>query len=103
MLGCKSASTFMDFKNKFRAEKEGVPIDKGRYQHLVGKLIYLSHTRSNIRFVVSVMSQFLNSSMEEYTEVAYRILRYLNTPGKGLLFKKIKDRKLILYYDVDWA
>ena len=32
------------------------PVDKGRYQRLVGRLIYLSHTRLDIAFTVSLVS-----------------------------------------------
>jgi len=40
-----------------------VVVDK-MYKHPVGKLIYLPHTRSNIAFVVSLVSQFMHSPRE---------------------------------------
>ncbi|GAA0147741.1 transmembrane signal receptor [Lithospermum erythrorhizon] len=39
MLGCKPAYTPMDSNLKLRKSEESVPVDKGRYQRLVGKLI----------------------------------------------------------------
>ena len=36
-------------------------VDKGRYQRLVGRLIYLSHTRPDIAFPVNLVSQFIHS------------------------------------------
>lgn len=45
---------------KIGMRKDNPLIDKGRYQRLVGKLIYLSHTQSDIGLVVSVVSQFMN-------------------------------------------
>uniref|UniRef100_A0A2P2PLW2 Retrovirus-related Pol polyprotein from transposon TNT 1-94 n=1 Tax=Rhizophora mucronata TaxID=61149 RepID=A0A2P2PLW2_RHIMU len=36
-------------------------MDKGRYQRSVGELIYLSLTRPDIVFVISVVSQFMHS------------------------------------------
>ncbi|KAI9201572.1 hypothetical protein LWI28_025463 [Acer negundo] len=36
-----------------------VPTNKERYQKLVGKLIYLTHTRPDISYAVSVVSQFM--------------------------------------------
>ena len=69
--------------------------DKGRYQRLVGKLIYLSHTRPNIAFAVSVVSQYMHTPCEEHLEVMFQIFRHLKiTFGKGLFFKKPKERKL---------
>ncbi|RVW88062.1 Retrovirus-related Pol polyprotein from transposon RE1 [Vitis vinifera] len=62
------------------------PTDKGRYQRLVGKLIYLSYTRPDIAYVVSVVSQFMHNPSEDHMDAVIRILRYLKSSlGKGLL------------------
>ncbi|CAJ2638271.1 unnamed protein product [Trifolium pratense] len=103
MSGCRPADTPMDPNAKLW--KEGsVPVDTGRYQRLVGKLIYLSHTRPDIAFSVSVVSQFMHSPFEEHLEVVYRILRYLKAnPGKGLFFKKTSERNVSIFTYADWA
>lgn len=54
--GCKPADTPMDPNKKLNKGEESSPVDKGRYQRLVGKLIYLSHTRPDISYSVSVVS-----------------------------------------------
>ncbi|XP_024026593.1 uncharacterized protein LOC112093079 [Morus notabilis] len=54
MLGCKPAETPLDSSTKLGAKEGSTPVEKGRYQRLVGKLIYLSHTRLDIGFAVSV-------------------------------------------------
>ena len=77
MLGCKLADTPMDPNSKLGRNTDSAPVDKGSYQRLVGKLIYLSHTRFDISFVVSVVSKFMNNLTEEHIEAVYRILRYL--------------------------
>ncbi|XP_062118860.1 uncharacterized mitochondrial protein AtMg00810-like [Humulus lupulus] len=83
---------------------EGDPVDKGRYQQLVGKLIYLSRTRPYIAFVVSLVSQYVHDPCQGHLNVVYRILRYLKqAPGKGLFFKKIDERKVEVFTDADWA
>ncbi|RVX18785.1 Retrovirus-related Pol polyprotein from transposon RE1 [Vitis vinifera] len=83
----------MDSQKKLGIEKESTPVDRGRYQRLVGRLIYLSHTRPDIGFAASAVSQFMHSPTEEHMEAVYRILRYLKmTPGKGLFFRKTKNR-----------
>ncbi|RVW31986.1 Retrovirus-related Pol polyprotein from transposon RE1 [Vitis vinifera] len=104
MLGCKPIDTPMDSQKKLGIEKESTPVDRGRYQRLVGRLIYLSHTRPDIGFAVSAVSQFMHSPTEEHMEAVYRILRYLKmTPGKGLFFKKTENRDTEVYSDADWA
>ena len=104
MSSCKPSDTLMD-PNKNLGEKTGVvSVDVGRYQQLVGKLIYVSYTRLDIVFVVSFVSQFMHSPCKEHLEAVYHILRYLKgTPGKGLYFKKNVQRNLEVYIDIDWA
>ena len=78
--------------------------ERERYQRLVGRLIYLSHTRPDIAFPVSVVSQFMHSPGSEHFDAVYRILRYLKrTPGKGLLFKTWGHLEVEAYTDADWA
>ncbi|RVW98707.1 Copia protein [Vitis vinifera] len=104
MLGYKPIDTPMDSQKKLGIEKESTPVDRGRYQRLVGRLIYLSHTRPDIGFAVSAVSQFMHSPTEEHMEAVYRILRYLKmTPGKGLFFRKTENRDTEVYSDADWA
>ena len=101
--GCRPADTPMDPNVKLW-EKGDTPVDKGRYQRLVGKLIYLAHTRPDIAFPVSVVSQFMHAPYEEHLDAVYRILRYLKAaPGKGLFFGKTNDRDVAIFTDADWA
>lgn len=60
MLECKPADTPIVQNHKLEEHLNQVPTDKGRYQTLVGKLIYLSHTRPDIAYAVSVVSQFMH-------------------------------------------
>lgn len=70
----------------------------------MGKLIYLTHTRPDIAFLMRVVSQLMHSPYEWHLEVVYRILRYLkDAPGKGLCFKKGVWRTIEAYIDADWA
>ena len=103
MSGCKPTDTPMDQSAKLW-EKGDTPVDTGRYQRLVGILIYLAHTRPDIAFSVSVVSQFMHASYKEHLEAVHRILRYLKaTPGKGLFFKKTNDKDVAIFTDADWA
>lgn len=104
MIGCKPVETPMDPNSKLVAQPEGIAVDKGQYQRLVGKLIYLTHTRPDISFAVSIVSQFMNFPTKEHMDAVYRILRYLKKdPGKGLMFKKTLNRSLEVYTGIDWV
>lgn len=59
MLGCKTASTPMETNARLRFNDDSKPVDSERYQRLVGKLIYLAHTRPDISFTISSVSQFM--------------------------------------------
>jgi len=103
MSGCRPADTPMDPNAKLWGEGN-VSVDTGRYQRLVGKLIYLSHTRPDIAFSVSVVSQFMHSPFEEHLEAVDRILRYLKgNPRKRLFFKKTSEKNVSIFTDADWA
>jgi hypothetical protein len=81
-----------------------VPTNKERYQKLVGKLIYLSHTRPDIAYAVSVVSQFMHCPSEDHMDAVLRILRYLKSSlGKGLMFSKNNHLRVEGYADADWA
>ncbi|KAL0556912.1 hypothetical protein IC582_005429 [Cucumis melo] len=102
MLGCRPADTPIEFNCKLGNSDDQVPVDKEQYQRLVGKLIYLSHTRPDISFAVSVVSQFMQAPYEKHMEAVNRILRYLkNTPGKGLMFRKTNRKTIEAYIDSD--
>ena len=104
MSGYKPVDTPIDPNKNLGDSKQKAPVDTAHYQRLVGKLIYLSHTRLDIAFAVSMVSQFMHSPSKEHLEAAYRILRYLkSSPRKGLLFKKGGQQTIEAYTDVNWV
>lgn len=50
---------------KLELSKDCPLVDKVRYQRLVRKQIYLSHTRLDIAFSVNLVSRFMNNPNEE--------------------------------------
>jgi hypothetical protein len=104
MLGCKPANTPIEQNHKLFHCLDATSTDKARYQRLVGKLIYLSHTRPDIAYSVGVVSQFMHDPRKPHMDAVERILRYLKSaPGKGLLFTKNNHLKVEGYTDADWA
>ena len=66
MLNCKPVDTPMD-SNVKRVPGQGEPLrDPGRYQQLVGRLNYLTITRPDISFPVSVVNQFVQSPCDSH-------------------------------------
>ena len=90
IMGCKPVDTPMDANLKLDMKENDELVDKGQFQRLVGKLIYLAHTRPDIAFAVSCVSQFMHSPSKNHLDVVCWILKYLKgTPGRGLLFRKM--------------
>jgi hypothetical protein len=48
-------------------------VDKSKFQRLVGRLIYLLHSRPNIAYAVSVVNQFMHSPGESHMDAVKRI------------------------------
>ena len=81
---------------------ESQSVDKGYYQHLVGILTCLSHTRLDIESLISMVSQFMHSPTKDCFEVVYQVLKYLKgCLGKGLLFKKKGHMQIEGYTNVE--
>ncbi|GJZ53229.1 ribonuclease H-like domain-containing protein [Tanacetum coccineum] len=71
------------------------------YQKLLGKLIYLTHTRPNISYAVHSLSQFMHSPLNSHLKLALRILKYLKGDldkvflGKTLVSWKSKKQTMV--------
>ena len=61
---CKLANTPIDPNHNLEEAGEDAVLDREIYQHVVGRLIYLSHIRLDITYIVSVISQFMHSLKE---------------------------------------
>ena len=104
MVDCKPADTPMIQNHGLQMRKEAKQADRGKYQRLVGKLIYLSHSRPDIAYAVGVVSKFMHAPQEEHSEAVLRIVRYLKgTAEHGLLFEKHGHLQIHGFIDADWA
>ncbi|WVZ25572.1 hypothetical protein V8G54_004116 [Vigna mungo] len=70
---CKHISTTMDSNIKLFYANDRVAVDNERYQHQVGKFVYLPYTRPNIALLVWFVSLYI--AQEKST---YRILQNFN-------------------------
>lgn len=79
--------------------------DQGYYKRIVGKLIYLTITRPDITFAVSMVSQFMQAPRVPHWNGVLRIIKYLKRyPNRGLFYKKGNSTLDIqCFVDVDYA
>uniref|UniRef100_A0A2N9HY47 Integrase catalytic domain-containing protein n=1 Tax=Fagus sylvatica TaxID=28930 RepID=A0A2N9HY47_FAGSY len=104
MLECKPISKPMEPNAKMCAHEGKDLEDATMYRQLVGSLIYLTLTRPDISYAVSVMSRYMQNPKKPHLEAVRRILRYVkSTIDYGLLYKKGEDCKLVGYCDADYA
>lgn len=96
-------SSTMDPTIKLQAN-QGVTIqDHTLYEHLLGKLNYLTHTRIDLSFIVQHLSQFMQDS-EPHLKVVLWVLRCLLTnPCLGLFMYASSSVELMTFCDYDWA
>ncbi|GAU43620.1 hypothetical protein TSUD_185130 [Trifolium subterraneum] len=74
------------------------------YRRLIGRLLYLTHTRPDITYTVSKLSQFLAKPSTEHMLAAIHVLKYLKQSlGQGLFYKSNSSLKLKGFSDSDWG
>ncbi|XP_022875819.1 uncharacterized protein LOC111394302 [Olea europaea var. sylvestris] len=89
---------------KLTSEDEALLSNPGSYRRLVGRLIYLTITRSGISFSMIILSQFMQAPREPNYQAALHVLRYLkSSPGHGLFFSSTCNFQISAYSDSDWA
>ncbi|KAJ9553858.1 hypothetical protein OSB04_017903 [Centaurea solstitialis] len=77
MIETKPCEAPMIPNMKLNIEDGDLLEDPGKYRRIVGKLNYLTITRPDIAFPVSVVSQFMSSTRTPHWEAVRHILKYL--------------------------
>lgn len=85
-------------------DEEGSKVDATMYKQLVGSLMYITATRPDLMYVVSLISRFMASPTELHLQAAKRVLRYLKgTVDLGVFYRKKGKGELMAYTDSDYA
>jgi len=71
---------------------------------LIGSLIYLTNTRPDLSYAISILSRFMQEPRYNHWNAAKRVLRYIQgTKDFGLLYTKTKIFILGGYSDVNFV
>lgn len=104
MDNCKPSQTPLPEGLLLSKQSDTPPIDATLYRMLVGKLLFLTKTRPDISYAVSVVSRFMQSPHEIHLQAAKHILRYVrHFPDLGLTFSKEDDNCLRGFTDADYG
>lgn len=104
MEGCKTAGTPMNVSEKLTIDDGTGLTDARKFRSLVGRLIYLTHTRPDLSYAVGLVSRFMHCPSKQHFGAAKRILRYIaSTTSYGIWYSKQENFELLGYSDSDWA
>ncbi|XP_031283021.1 secreted RxLR effector protein 161-like [Pistacia vera] len=79
-------------------------VDEKWFRSIIGGLMYLTQTCSDVMFPVSLVSRFMHNPSKHHLGVTKRVLRYIYaTADYGIWYKPISDFKLVGFTDNDWA
>ncbi|GJX51637.1 ribonuclease H-like domain-containing protein [Tanacetum coccineum] len=105
LLACRPSATPLE--QNLSITNEPTDVDKvldniSKYQRFIGKLIYLTHTRPDISYLVHCLSLFMHKPLRSHLKITLRVLRYLKgNPGKGIHIVKQPKASLEAFMDAD--
>jgi hypothetical protein len=104
MMDCKSMATSMVIDMRKLRDSVSDPVDLPLYQQLIGSLMYLVNTQSDVFSTVNMLSQFQVEPRQEHWIAAKHILRYLcGTITYGERYASNSDVELHGFTGLDWG
>ena len=104
MMDCKAMTTPMASNLKLLCDTTSEIVDATVCKQMIGSLMYLTNTRSNICFIVNTLSQYMVEPRRVHLIAAKHVLRYLKgTIDYGLRYDANQNFNLQGYVDLDWA
>eukprot|EP00253_Pinus_taeda_P022241 PITA_22241 len=101
---CKPAPSPFHSGVKLSVSCTSPEVDATLDRQLVGKFLYLTHTRPDLSFAVGLVARFLQNPRESHWKAAKRILRYVRgTIQFGIHYSAKATPLLVGFTDSDWA
>ena len=89
---------------KLDKDEKGINVDIKLYRNMISSLLYLTATRPDITFSVSLCARFQSCPKESHLIAVKCIIRYLQgTIGIGLWYLKSGQLLMTSYSDADYA
>ncbi|GKD01453.1 retrovirus-related pol polyprotein from transposon TNT 1-94, partial [Tanacetum coccineum] len=87
---CDPVDTPMVEKSKLDEDKDGKAVDPSHYHHMIGSLLYLIASRSDLQFSIYMCARYQARPTEKHLHAVKRIFWYLRgTVNRGLWSKHI--------------
>jgi hypothetical protein len=104
LMDAKPCDTQIDNKLKYNKD-QGEPLsDQEIFRRLIGRLLYLTHSRPDICFIVNHLRQFMQRPIDNHYKGAMNILRFIKKEqGKGLFFSTDPDLSLRGFTNAHWG
>ncbi|GJY65031.1 retrovirus-related pol polyprotein from transposon TNT 1-94 [Tanacetum coccineum] len=85
-------------------DEHGTKVDVTLFKKMVGSLMYLTTTRPDLMYGVSLISRYVGCPTESHWRAGKRLLRYLKgTTELGIFYKRKSKASLEVYTDSDYA
>lgn len=104
MENCNAVKNPMVPGQQLTRDEGGELADETEYKRLVGSLIYITATRPDVVFSVSLLSRYMSKPTQNHMAAAKRVLRYLQgTHDYGIMYMKGGKDCMNAYTDSDYA
>lgn len=104
MEDCNAVRNPMVPGGKVDLDENGERIDETFYKQIIGSLMYITTTRPDLQFAVSLLSRYMSKPTTLHLQAAKRVLRYLRgTMDYGIWYKRGGAGELQVYTDSDFA
>ena len=77
MNEAKAISTLMETNDNLDSDASGNMVDQKLYHSMIGSLLYVTASRSDVMFSLCMCARFQASPRESHLKATKRILRYL--------------------------
>jgi RAB protein geranylgeranyltransferase component A len=104
MADAKSVSTPMSTTITLDPDEVDEAVDQRDYMSMIGSLLYLTATRSDIQFVVCLCARFQASPRTSHRQAVQRIFKYLKQILEfGIWYSASSSLDLIGFSDADFV